>query len=75
MSLDIERSAWTSKFFELTNKITAQECALYEIDKSRIEFMKLSESRRIQLIVVSGLLLTVSVCAVLEYFMIRGAIG
>lgn len=66
VALDIERTAWTNKFFELTNKITAQECALYEIDKHRIELIKLSESRRIQLIVVSAALFAVSVLAIVE---------
>lgn len=66
IALDIERRAWASKFFELTNKITAQESVLYEVDKRRIELIKLSESRRIQLIVVSAALFAVSVLAIVE---------
>ena len=66
LALDIERTAWTNKFFELTNKITAQESVLYEVDKRRIELIKLSESRRIQLIVVSAALFVVSVLNIVE---------
>ena len=66
IALDIERRAWASKFFELTNKITAQECVLYEVDKLRIELINLSEKRRIQLIVVSAALFAVSVLAIVE---------
>ena len=66
VALDIERRAWASKFFELTNKITAQESVLYEVDKRRIELINLSEKRRIQLIVVSAALFAVSVLAIVE---------